>query len=276
MKSNIFYHKNQRPQRQKINAYFRDMSSFENKVALITGAASGIGRATALKFAQKGSKVLVSDIAEGGGKETVNLIKEQGGEAVFFKANVANEEQVKALVQHTLYTYGRLDFAVNNAGVGTAFKPTHESATEDWNFVISVNLSGVFFCMREEIPHMLANEEGGAIVNISSAAGVGGFAMQSAYAASKHGVIGLTRTAALEYAKYGIRCNAICPAFTRTQMVNQIFEIKPDWEEKLKYSIPMRRYGTPEEIADGIIWLCSPESSFVTGHALLLDGGMKA
>ena len=252
------------------------MSSFKHKVALITGAASGIGRAAALKFAEKGCKVVVSDIAETGGKETVEMIKAASGEASFFKANVSSEAEVKALIQFVVDTYGRLDFAVNNAGVGTAFKPTHEAATEDWNFVISVNLTGVFFCMREEIPHMLKNEEGGAIVNISSAAGVGGFAMQGAYAASKHGVIGLTRTAALEYAKHGIRCNAICPAFTRTQMVNQIFDIKPDWEEKLKYSIPMRRYGTPEEIANGIIWLCSPESSFVTGHALLLDGGMKA
>ncbi|MEL6670868.1 MAG: glucose 1-dehydrogenase [Bacteroidota bacterium] len=251
------------------------MQDFSNKVAVVTGAASGIGRAVSLKLAASGAKILVSDIHAEKGAETVAMITEAGGEAHFIACDVTKEDQVEAMVKEAVFRFGGLHIGINNAGVGGGFFPSHAVPKDVWKFVVDVNLHGVFHCMQAQIPHML-KAGGGAIVNISSAAGVGGFANQAAYSAAKHGVIGLTKSAALEYAAQGIRVNAVCPAFTRTQMVDTMFDIQPTWEEKLKRTIPMRRYAQASEIADGIVYLCSDASSFVTGHTLMMDGGMKA
>jgi len=250
-------------------------TQFDNKVALITGAASGIGRATALAFAAQGAKVVVSDVAAEGGKETVALIEQAGGEALFVKADVSNAEEVAMMVERAVEAYGRLDIGINNAGIGGSWTRTADYSFEEWHKVIGVNLTGVFYCMQYELQHMLA-QGSGAIVNISSIAGLKGLAKSPAYSASKHGVIGLTKTAALEYARNNIRVNAVCPVFTRTPLFENLFNLGSGLEEKLKRNIPMRRYGTPEDIANAIIWLCSDDAGFVTGLAMPLDGGMTA
>lgn len=248
---------------------------FEGKVALITGAGSGIGRATALALAADGAKVVVSDINVAGGEETVSLVTAAGGDAHFVKADVAAAAEVDAMVQETVGRYGRLDFGINNAGISGGWARVSEYPLDEWHQVLGINLSGVFYCMRSQLPCML-EQGGGVIVNVSSVAGLTGLAMAAAYTASKHGVVGLTKAAALEYARKNIRVNAVCPVFTKTPMVEAMFELDPTFEEKLKRSIPMRRYGTPEEVADAIRWLCSDAASFMTGHALPLDGGIMA
>ncbi|MGB0389220.1 MAG: glucose 1-dehydrogenase [Ardenticatenaceae bacterium] len=248
---------------------------FSEKVALVTGAGSGIGRATALGFAQEGAKVLVSDVTVDTGEETVRLIEQAGGEASFIRADVANADEVAAMVQGAVAAYGRLDVAINNAGIGGAWSRVADYPFEGWHQVIAVNLTGVFYCMHHEIQQMLA-QGGGAIVNISSIAGLRGLAKSSAYSASKHGVLGLTKSAALEYARKNIRINAVCPVFTRTPLFEKMFDLGVGLEEKLKRNIPMKRYGTPEDIAKAIIWLCSEDAGFVTGVAMPLDGGMTA
>jgi NAD(P)-dependent dehydrogenase (short-subunit alcohol dehydrogenase family) len=245
---------------------------FENKVALVTGAASGIGRAAALALAGAGAKVVVSDINAAGGEETVRLIHDIGGGAVFQPCDVSRAEQVEALVNMALATYGRLDCAVNNAGVGGDMLPTDRREEKMWDLVMKVNLKGVWLCMKYELGPMQA-QKSGAIVNVASAAGLIGFRYASAYAASKHGVIGLTRSAALEYARMGIRVNAVCPGFTQTAMVEEMTTVNPQMVEATVKAIPMRRLGTPDEIAQAILWLCSEQSSFVNGHALAVDGG---
>ncbi|MFN8354139.1 MAG: glucose 1-dehydrogenase [Spirosomataceae bacterium] len=251
------------------------MTSFNNKVALITGAGSGLGRSSAVLFAQQGAKVVVSDINVDGGEETVRMIQGAGGEAIFIKADVAVEAEVNALIQQTIETYGRLDAAVNNAGIGGMWNPTHTYPTHNFEKVFAVNTTGVFLCMRAELQVML-KQGSGAIVNVSSVAGLNGFPNNIAYSASKHAVVGLTRTAALEYAKKGIRINAVNPVFTITPMVTSMFEVIGDLKDKLEQSIPMRRYGQPHEIAEAIVWLCSDAASFITGHCLPIDGGMTA
>jgi NAD(P)-dependent dehydrogenase (short-subunit alcohol dehydrogenase family) len=248
---------------------------FSQKVALITGAASGIGRSTALAFGQEGAQVIVSDVSVEGGEETVQMIKDAGGEAHFVWADVSNEGDVAALVQTAVETYGRLDIGINNAGIGSNWKRLADYELEDWNRVIAVNLSGVFHCMLHELKQML-QQGNGAIVNVASIAGLRGLANSSAYTASKHGVVGLTKSAALEYATQNIRINAVCPVFTRTPLFEALFDVNPTYEERIKKNIPMRRYGKPEEIAQAILWLCSDTADFVTGHALPLDGGMMA
>jgi NAD(P)-dependent dehydrogenase (short-subunit alcohol dehydrogenase family) len=248
---------------------------FADKVVMITGAASGIGRATAVAFAAEGANVVVSDITVEGGEETVSLITAGGGSARFIQADVSKVEEVEALVQGTRTAYGRLDIGINNAGIGSDWTWLTEVALEDWHRVMDVNLNGVFYCMQFEIQQMLS-QGGGVIVNTSSIAGLRGLARSAAYSASKHGVIGLTRAAALEYARRNIRINAICPVFTRTPLFEDLFQIDPTYEERLKHNIPMRRYGTPEDMAGTILWLCSDAASFITGHALPVDGGMMA
>lgn len=243
-----------------------------SKIALVTGGASGIGRATALAFAQAGARVVVSDVNRSSGEATVSQIQAAGGEAVFIAADISQAAQVEALIRQTLAAYGRLDCAVNNAGVGGDMLPTHQREEAAWDFLMSINLKGVWLSMKYEIPAML--EQGsGAIVNVASAAGLIGFRYASAYAASKHGVIGLTRSAALEYATKGIRVNVVCPGFTETPMVAEMNQANPRMVEATIKAIPMRRLGTPEEIAQAILWLCSEASSFVNGHALAVDGG---
>lgn len=250
-------------------------TQFGDKIVLVTGAASGIGRATAQAFAQRGAAVIVADIAQDAGAETVDLIDRGGGQAHFIKTDVADADSVGRLVQTTIDLFGRLDIAVNNAGIGGENAKVADYPHEDWYRVLNINLTGVFYCMQFEIRQML-KQQNGVIVNTSSVAGLRGLANSAAYSASKHGVIGLTRSAALEYARQNIRINAVCPVFTRTPLFNKLFETRPDFEEKLVRNIPMGRYGQPEDIAGVILWLCSNEAGFVTGQAFSIDGGLTA
>ena len=247
----------------------------ENKVGLVTGAGSGIGRASALAFAREGAKVVVVDTIAGSGEETVTMIRKAGGEASFVRTDVSKANEVEAMVNRTVEVYGRLDSAYNNAGVVVPPRLTPDTREEDWDHVISVNLKGVWLCMKYEIPQMLKQGRG-VIVNASSMVGLIGLAKRSAYAASKHGVVGLTKVAALEYANAGIRVNAVCPAVVSTPLVESIISTDPEAEAQLMSMIPMGRLGTLEEIAGVVVWLCSEESSFVTGHAMLVDGGAVA
>lgn len=248
---------------------------FTRKTAMVTGGGSGLGRATAILFAKNNAKVVVSDVNVDGGEETVRLITDAGGTAVFIFCDVGNENEVDSLIAKTISDYGSIDFAVNNAGIGGKWLPTHKYPTENFKQVMEVNTMGVFYCMRAEINEMLKQGKG-AIVNVSSVGGLSGFPNNVAYATSKHAVIGLTKTAGLEYAKHGVRVNAVCPVFTRTPMVESIFLLDPTMEQKLESAIPMKRYGKPEEIADAIVWLCSDSSSFITATAMPIDGGMMA
>jgi NAD(P)-dependent dehydrogenase (short-subunit alcohol dehydrogenase family) len=244
----------------------------EGKVALVTGGAAGIGRESALALAREGAKLVVSDVNTAGGEETVGLIRETGGGAMFVRCDVAKAGEVEMLVAQVVEQYGRLDCAVNNAGVGGDMLPSHQREEAVWDLVMNVNLKGVWLCLKYEVPAMLASG-GGSIVNMASAAGLIGFRYASAYSASKHGVVGLTRSAALEYARQNIRVNAICPGFTETQMVADMKADNPRMVDATIKAIPMRRLGKPEEIAQAVLWLCSADSSFVTGHALAVDGG---
>ena len=247
----------------------------EGKVALVTGGASGIGRATALTFAREGAKVVVADVVVEGGEETSGMIKRAGGEALFVKADVSQAAEVEALINKTLATYGRLDCAHNNAGIEGAVATTAECTEENWERIITINLKGVWLCMKYEIPQML-KQGGGAIVNTASGAGLVGIPRAGAYVASKHGVVGLTKTAALEYAKAGIRVNAVCPGVIDTPMVQRIASRRPHSVEKMAAGEPVGRLGKPEEIAEAVVWLCSEAASFVTGHAMAVDGGYIA
>src|SRR5215510_187734 len=232
----------------------------KGKVAVVTGASSGIGRASALVFAREGAKVVVADVIVTGGEETVRLIKAAG---------------VEAMVNTAVATYGRLDCAHNNAGVEGAMGTTADYTEADWDRVIRVNLTGVWLCMKYEIPQML-KEGGGAIVNTASGAGLVGVPRMPAYIASKHGVVGLTRTAALEYAKSGVRVNAVCPGVIQTPMVERVTAKRPGMAERMAAAEPVGRMGKPEEIAEAVVWLCSDAASFVTGHAMSVDGGAVA
>ena len=247
----------------------------KDKVALITGGSSGIGRATALACAREGARVAVADIVAAGGQETVRLIKEAGGEALFIQADMTRASELEAMVNTVVKTYGRLDCAHNNAGIEGALGKTADYDEAAWDRVIAINLTGVWLCMKYEIPAML-NTGGGAMVNTASAAGLLGVPHMPAYAASKHGVIGLTKTAALEYAKAGVRVNAVCPGIIQTPMVERLTGERPGMFEKIATAEPVGRVGQPEEIAESVVWLCSDAASFVTGHAMSVDGGVVA
>jgi len=249
--------------------------NFTGKTVLITGSGSGIGRAAAIMFAEKGADIMVSDINEKGGLETVEMVEKIGQKAAFCKTDVSNLAQVKNLVQQTVDTFGRVDIAVNNAGIGGDFKITHEYSVENWDKVIAVNQTGVFYCMQAELAQM-TKQGGGAIVNVASIAGLKAQPYTSAYTAAKHAVVGLTKTAAHEYARYNIRVNAVCPVFTMTPMVKDMLTIDPSFEKKLLRNIPLHRYGQPNDIANAIVWLCADETGFVTGHSMPVDGGMTA
>lgn len=248
------------------------------KVALVTGAGSGIGRATALAAAGEGAKVLVSDVAVEGGEETVRQIEAAGGEAAFVRADVSKAAEVEALVKSAVETFGRLDCAVNNAGIEGALAPTADYPEEDWERVLAVNLTGVYLCMKHEIPRML-EAGGGSIVNVASILGMVGFATAPAYTAAKHGVVGLSKVAALDYSAQGIRVNTLCPAFIETPMVMERgieAGTHPEAYRQLAELHPIGRLGKSEEIAEAAIWLCSDAASFVTGHAMMADGGYVA
>ena len=245
------------------------------KIALVTGGSSGIGRASALAFAREGAKVVVADIVVDGGEETVRLIKQAGGEALFVKADMSKATELETMVKKVVDTYGRLDCAHNNAGIEGAMGTTAEYTEEDWGRVMTINLTGVWLCMKYEIPQML-KQGGGAIVNTASGAGLAGVPRMPAYVASKHGVVGLTKTAALEYAKSGIRVNAVCPGVIQTPMVERVTSQRPGMVEKMIAAEPIGRMGKPEEIAEAVVWLCSDAASFVTGHAMSVDGGALA
>lgn len=248
---------------------------FEGKTALITGGAAGIGRATALAFAREGARVVVADVDTPRGKETVQMVEAEGGEAHFINVDVSNAEDVKRMVQETVDTYGRLDCAFNNAGIEGEQAPTGESNEENWNRVIDINLKGVWLCMKEEIPQML-EQGGGVIVNTASVAGLVGYANLPAYVASKHGVAGLTKGAALEYATKGIRVNAVCPGVIHTEMIDRVTGGDEEALEAYAKQQPVERMGKPEEVAEAVVWLCSEKASFVTGLPMPVDGGYVA
>jgi NAD(P)-dependent dehydrogenase (short-subunit alcohol dehydrogenase family) len=245
------------------------------KVALITGGSAGMGRASARLFAREGAKVIVADVAVDGGEETVQMIKDAGGEAIFVKADTSKATEVEALIRKALETYGQLDCAHNNAGIEGIVTATADYPEEVWDRVIAINLKGIWLCMKYEIPQMLQQGKG-AIVNTSSVFGTNGAAYYSAYSASKHGVAGLTKTSALEYAQSGIRINAVCPGVIHTPMIDRTIGGNPEIEAQLVATEPIGRMGEPEEVAEAVVWLCSDAASFVTGHLMAVDGAFSA
>lgn len=249
---------------------------FLDKVVLVTGGGSGIGRATALAFAQAGAQVVVSDVSVGGGEETVRLIQEADGKASFLKADVSVVAEVQALIEKIVADFGRLDIAFNNAGIPGDLGKTADCSIENWERVVAVDLNGVFYCAKFELQQMLKQGEG-IIVNMASVAGLVGTPFGApAYVASKHGVVGLTRSMALEYARSNIRVNAVCPAFTDTPILDPLRAYDPAMVDRFADRQPLGRLGKPEEVAAVVLWLCSPAASFITGAAIPIDGGTTA
>ena len=246
------------------------------QVVLITGAAGGIGRAAVRAFARAGARVVAVDLDEAGAQQAAELARAEGAESLAVQADVASSASVQAMVAATVARFGRLDAAFNNAGVELEGVPTHEADEALFDRTIGINLKGVFLCMKYQLLQMLAQGGGGVIVNTASVAGLVGAATMPAYAASKHGVVGLTKSAALEYAKKGIRVNAVCPGVIRTAMTERAVAQRPEREAFINGLHPMGRIGEPEEIAATALWLCSPAASFITGQALAVDGGMLA
>jgi NAD(P)-dependent dehydrogenase (short-subunit alcohol dehydrogenase family) len=249
-------------------------AELQGKVGIVTGGTSGIGRETAVLFAMAGATVVVAGRRESQGKETMDLVRAAGGDGLFLKTDVSRVGEVRALVQKTVEKFGRLDVAFNNAGVEGAWIPIVEQSEEDWDRVIDINLKGVWLCLKYEIQQML-KQGGGAIVNMASVAGLIGAAGAGTYCASKHGVIALTKTAALENARKGIRVNVVCPAVIETPMGERIFGA-PEIRKHMEGAHPIGRFGTPREVAEAVVWMCSDRASFMTGQSLVLDGGFLA
>ncbi len=247
--------------------------TFSNKVAVVTGGASGMGLATAQAFAEAGASVAIADVNEDRVMAAAESFKAAGHKVIGIRCNVAELDEAEAMVKQTVSAFGRLDYAFNNAGVQSPVAETADADPKDYDFVMDVNLKGVWNCMKYELRQMRAQGTGGAIVNNSSLGGLVGIAERGIYHASKHGVVGLTKSAGLEYAAKGIRINAVCPGIIETPMVSGMLESQPEAMAELMKEVPMARLGKAREIADAVLWLCSDYSSFVVGHALPVDGG---
>ena len=250
-------------------------TELQGKVGIVTGGTSGIGRDASVLFAKAGAKVVVAGRRETEGKETIDLIRAVGGDALFVKTDVSRAAEVQALVQKTVEKFGRLDVAFNNAGIEGNWMPIAEQSEEDWDRVIDINLKGVWLCLKYEIQQMLKQGSGGTIVNMASVAGLMGSAGAATYCASKHGVMALTKSAALENARNGIRVNAVCPAVIETPMGDRLFGA-PEMNKFAPGLHPIGRFGKPMEIAEAVVWMLSDRASFMTGHSIVLDGGMLA
>lgn len=251
------------------------MKRFEGRVALVTGGAAGIGRTTALAFAGEGASIVIADINVEGGEETVKMIRDAGGEAIFVKTDVRIGNEVKNMAEKAVEAFGRLDIAFNNAGINEDAVTISRCAEDSWERMIDTNLTGVFLSMKYELPKM-RKSGGGSIVNMASVMGLVGDGSHPGYSGSKHGVVGLTRTAAIVYAQAGIRINAVCPGPTLTSLIHKLIDGQPEVEKMLLSHVPMNRMAQPEEIAKAVLFLCSDDASYITGHALAVDGGWVA
>jgi NAD(P)-dependent dehydrogenase (short-subunit alcohol dehydrogenase family) len=250
-------------------------TELEGKVGLVTGGTSGIGRETAVLFAKAGAKVVVAGRRASEGEETIELVRAAGGEGMFVTTDVSKASEVETLIQKAVERFGRLDVAFNNAGTEGVWTPIVKQSEEDWDRTIAINLKGVWLCLKYEIRQMLKQGSSAAIVNMSSITGLVGGAGAAAYSASKHGVIGLTRSAALENSKKGIRINAVCPGVIETSMADRLFR-PPTVHRYVLSCHPIGRFGRPSEIAEAVVWMCSDRASFMTGQSLVLDGGFLA